>query len=226
MTENASKFVNITLKQEGHVTYGDNNKGKILGKGTIGNENNFLIHDVLYVEGRKHNLLNISQFCDRDYQVTFRTNTCEIGLPNSKEVLLVGKRSNNVYLLDIGCVIRKHEESWLWNRRIAHIHMHNLNKLISNELVIGLPKFRFKKEHVCEACQKGKQIIKSFKLKNFVSSSKPLELLHMDLFGPSRTTSLGENLYAFMVVDYCSRFTWTIFLHSKKEAYPEYKKLA
>jgi len=60
MTGDASKFVSITLKQEGHVTYGDNNKRKILGKGTIGNENNFLIHDVLYVEELKHNLLNIS----------------------------------------------------------------------------------------------------------------------------------------------------------------------
>jgi len=60
MTGDASKFVSIALKQEGHVTYGNNNKGKILGKGTIGNENNFLIHDVLYVEGLKHNLLNIS----------------------------------------------------------------------------------------------------------------------------------------------------------------------
>ena len=122
MTGDASKFVSITLKQEGHVTYGDNNKGKILGKGTIGNENNFLIHDVLYEEGLKHNLLSISQLCGRGYQVTFRKNSCEIRLPNSKEVLLVGKRSNNVYLLDIsnstsiGCLLTKHEESWLWHK--------------------------------------------------------------------------------------------------------------
>ena len=89
MTGDASKFVSITLKQEGHVTYGDNNKGMILGKGTICNENSFLIHDVLYVEGLKHNLLSISHLCDRGYQVTFRTNSCEIRLPNSKEVMLV-----------------------------------------------------------------------------------------------------------------------------------------
>jgi len=105
----------MTLKQEGHGTYGDNNKGKILGKGTIGNENSFLIHDVLYVKGLKHNLLSISQLCERGYQVTFRTNTCEIRLPNPKEVLLVDKRSNNVYLLDIsnsssiGGLLTKHE---------------------------------------------------------------------------------------------------------------------
>jgi len=153
-------------------------------------------------------------------------------LPNSKEVLLVGKRPNHVYLLDIskatsvGYLLTKHEESCLWHRRFAYIHMNHLNKLILNDLVIGLLKLKFEKEHVCEACQKGKQTRKSFKLKNLVSTSKPLELLHMDLFGLSRTMSLGGNLYALVVVDGFSRFTWTIFLHSKKEAYPEFKKLA
>jgi len=234
MTRDVSKFVNIILKQEGHVTYGDNNKGKILEKGTIGNENSFLIHDVFYVEGLKlkPNLLSISQLCDRGYQVTFKTNFCEIRLPNSKEVLLVGKRINNVYLLDIsnstsiGCLLTKYEESWLWHRRIAHIHMHHLDKLISNDLVIGLPKLKFEKNHVCEACQKGKQTKRSFKLKNIVSTSKPLELLHMDLFCPSRTMSLGRNYYAIVVVDDFSKFTWTMFLHSKSEAYSAFKKLA
>jgi len=119
MTEGASKFISISLKQDGHVTYGDNNKGKILGKGTIGNENSLLIHDVLYVESLKHSLLNINQLYDRGYLVTFKMNSCEIRLPNSKDVLLIGKRSSNIYFLDIssstsiGCLLTKHEESWL-----------------------------------------------------------------------------------------------------------------
>jgi len=79
-----SKFVNLILKQKGHVTYGPNNKGKILGRGTIGDKSNFLIHDVLYVEGLKHGLLGISQLCDKGYQVTFKSSTCEIRLPNSQ----------------------------------------------------------------------------------------------------------------------------------------------
>jgi len=98
--------------------------------------------------------------------------------------------------------------------------MNHLNKLVSKELVHGLPKLKFEKEHVCEACQKGKQTRNSFNLKNCISTSKPLELLHMDLFGPSRTMSLGGNLYALVVVDDFSMITWTLFLHSKKEAYP------
>ena len=97
---------------------------------------------------------------------------------------------------------------------------------IPNELVYVFPKLKFDKEHVCEACQRGKQTRKSFPLKKCVSTSKPFELLHMDLFGPSRTMSLGGNLYGLVVVDDHSRYTWTLFLHSKKNAYSEFKKLA
>ena len=93
MNGDKSKFVNINFKQEGHVTYGDNNKGKILRRDTIGNKKNFLVHDVLYVEGLKHSLLSISRLCDK--QVIFKPNSCEICLPNSKEVVLIGKRINN-----------------------------------------------------------------------------------------------------------------------------------
>jgi len=73
--------------------------------------------------------------------------------------------------------------------------------------VIVLPKLKFEKDHICEACQKGKQVKNSFKIKNVVSSLKPIELLHMDLFGPSRTMSFGGNYYALVIVDDFSRFT-------------------
>ena len=104
--------------------------------------------------------------------------------------------------------------------------MNHLNKLISKDLVIGLPKLKFEKDHICEACQKGKQVKSSFKIKNVVSSLKPLELLHMDLFGPSRTMSLGGNYYALVIVDDFSRFTWTLFLESKSDTFSAFKKLA
>jgi len=104
--------------------------------------------------------------------------------------------------------------------------MHHLNKLISKYLVIGLPKLKFEKDHICEAGQKGKKTKHSFKLKNVVSTSKPFELLHMDLFGPSRTMSLGGNYYAFVIVDDFSRFTWTLFLESKSDAFFAFKNLA
>jgi len=115
MTGDKIKFVNQLLKKEGHVTYRDNNKGRILGRGTIRDKNTILINDVLFIEGLEHSLHNISQLCDKGYQITFKSNTCEICLPKSQEVLLIGKRINNVYLLDIshsasaiGCFLTKH----------------------------------------------------------------------------------------------------------------------
>jgi len=48
----------------------------------------------------------------------------------------------------------------------------------------------------------------------------------MDLFGPSRTVSLGGNYYALVIVDDFSRYTWTLFLESKNDAFFAFKKLA
>ena len=83
---------------------------------------------------------------------------------------------------------------------------------MSKDLVLGLPKIKFENDKLCDACQKGKQTRVSFKPKNIVSTSKPLELLHLDLFGPSRTRSLGGNYYGLVIVDDFSKFTYIIFV--------------
>ena len=93
-------------------------------------------------------------------------------------------------------------------------------------MVEGLPKLKFEKDRICEAGQRGKQTKVSFKPKNYISTKRPLELLHMDLFGPSRTMSLGGNYYALVIVDDFSRFTWTWFLAAKNETFYALKKLA
>ena len=109
------------------------------------------------------------------------------------------------------------EDSWLWHRHLTHVNFDLLNKIVTKDLVIGLPKMNFLKDHLSDACQKGKQTRVSFKSKNVVSTSRPLELLHMDLFGPSRTTRIGGNYYGLVIVDDYSRFYWTFFLCSKDE---------
>jgi len=104
--------------------------------------------------------------------------------------------------------------------------MHHLNHLVRKDIVIGLPKLKFEKNKLCEACQREKQVKNSFQSKNVVSTSKPLELLHIDLFNPSRTMSLGVNYYGLAIVDDYSRFTWTLFLKTKNEAFEAFRKLA
>ena len=103
---------------------------------------------------------------------------------------------NDLSKINLQCLValnaKINETSWLWHRRLAHISMHSLSKLIKKELVTGLSKLNFEKDKICDACQLDKQTRVSFKSKNIVSTSRPLKLLHMNLFGPTRTTSLGE----------------------------------
>jgi len=234
MTGDKRKIKNLKIKDQGFVTYGDNNKGKIIGIGDVGGGDTLEIKDVLLVEGLKHNLLSISQLCDKGLKVIFESDYCTIHQKNSKEIALKVMRHNNIYLIDldyasssnITCLVTKEENPWLWHKRAAHIHMKQLNKSISIDLVIGLPKIKFEKDKICAACQKGKQVRSSFHSKNILSTSKPLELLHMDLFGPSRIKSYGGNYYALVIVDDYSRFTWTFFLTLKSEAFKAFKKFA
>ena len=105
------------------------------------------------------------------------------------------------------CFLSKDNDPWPWHKRIAHINMEHLNKLISKDLVVGLPRLKFEKDKLCDACQKGKQTRASFKSKNIVSTTQPLQLLHMGLFGPSRVMSFGGSYYALAIVDDYTRYT-------------------
>ncbi|GJV78409.1 retrovirus-related pol polyprotein from transposon TNT 1-94 [Tanacetum coccineum] len=95
-------------------------------------------------------------------------------------------------------------------------------KLASKELVRNLPKLKFD-QHFCDACKIGKQAHASHKAKNIVSTTRCLELLHMDLFGPSAVWSYGGNRYTLVIVDDYSRYTWTRFLKDKTEAFDQFE---
>ncbi|GJT76378.1 retrovirus-related pol polyprotein from transposon TNT 1-94 [Tanacetum coccineum] len=95
-------------------------------------------------------------------------------------------------------------------------------QLASKELVRKLPKLKFD-QHFCDACKIGKQAHASHKAKNVVSTTKCLELLHMDLFGSSAVWSYGGNLYTLVIVDDYSRYTWTRFLKNKTKAFDQFK---
>ena len=78
ITGDKSKFAKFELKDEGFMTYGDNNKGRILESGVINNGASFNIHNMLLIEGLKHNLISISQLCDKGFKVVFEPNNCLI----------------------------------------------------------------------------------------------------------------------------------------------------
>ncbi|GJS22248.1 retrovirus-related pol polyprotein from transposon TNT 1-94 [Tanacetum coccineum] len=140
-----------------------------------------------------------------------------------------GIRKKGVYVMKLGnkpkdqiCLATINENSTLWHRRLGHANMRHIQSLASKKLVRNLPKFKFD-QHFCDACKIGKQAHASHKAKNIVSTTRCLELLHMDLFGPSAVRSYGGNRYTLVIVDDYSRYTWTRFLKDKTEAFDQFK---
>ncbi|GJS47104.1 putative ribonuclease H-like domain-containing protein [Tanacetum coccineum] len=117
------------------------------------------------------------------------------------------------------CLIAKAiiDESNKWHRRLGHVNFKNLNKLVKGNLVRGLPLKIFQNDHTCVACQKGKQHKASCKAKSVSSISQPLQLLHMDLFGPTSIRSINHKTYCLVITDDFSRFSWVFFLRTKDE---------
>jgi transposase InsO family protein len=60
--------------------------------------------------------------------------------------------------------------------------------------------------------------------KNIVTTTRPLEMLHMDLFGPIAYISIGGNKYGLVIIDDYSRFTWVFVLQDKSETQEVLKK--
>jgi hypothetical protein len=104
--------------------------------------------------------------------------------------------------------------------------MNNLNKLLKGEHIIGLTKVHFEKDRFCSACQAGKQVGAPHPSKNVLTTTRPLELLHMDIFGPVAYFSIGGSKYRFVIVDDYTRYTWVLFLRDKSKVHDVFNKFA
>ncbi|KAJ9565897.1 hypothetical protein OSB04_001863 [Centaurea solstitialis] len=201
MTGIMSFLEDLKRFEGGHVAFGDNPKGgKISGKGKV-SKGLMTFNDVYSVEQLKHNLLSVSQVCDKKHNIFFNDEECLILSPEFKIVdenmiLLRAPRKDNVYYLELEDVTSESSlnyllskaslsESSLWHRRMCHMKFKNMNRLV-----------------------KGKQHKSTHKSKEVNKISAPLQLLHMDLFGPTNAMSIGKKSYCLVIVDDYSRFTW------------------
>ncbi|KAJ9557399.1 hypothetical protein OSB04_012013 [Centaurea solstitialis] len=224
MTGSKSVLSNYREERGPAVTFGGNGKGQTRGYGTLTNGVT-TFKRVAYVEGLMHNLLSISQLCDKNHKVSFSKKKCKVK-NRRKEVILTGVRHADIYIINMNtstdnfCFVSRasSDTNWLWHKRLSHLNFKTLNQLCINNLVIGLPDFRYTKVSLCSACEKGKQPRASFKSKQISSISSPLQLLHMDLFGPVNVQSIAGKKYTLVIVDEYSRYTWVFFLRSKSDA--------
>ncbi|GJR87129.1 putative ribonuclease H-like domain-containing protein [Tanacetum coccineum] len=211
MTGNMSYLTDFKEFDGGYVTFrGGAKGGKITGKGTL--------------KTGKLEFKDVVLFNDTGCFVL----SPDFKLTDESQVLLKVPKKNNMYNIDMKNIVPKEsltclvakatlDESMLWHRRLGHINFKNINKLVKENLVRGLPSKRFENDQTCVACLKGKQHRASYKSKvqNFIT--KPLFMLHIDLFGPTFVSSLMNKKYCLVVTDDYSRFTWVFFLATKDE---------
>nr|GEU68712.1 retrovirus-related Pol polyprotein from transposon TNT 1-94 [Tanacetum cinerariifolium] len=147
--------------------------------------------------------------------------------------LLIGNRGSDLYTISLQeltsltplCLMAKASptQAWLWHRRLSHFKFDYINLLSKKDVVIGLPKLKYVKDQLCSSCEVSKAKRSSFKSKAIPSSKGRLNFLHIDLCGPMRVASINGKKYILVIADDYSRYTWTLFLHSKDET-PELLK--
>jgi hypothetical protein len=130
-----------------------------------------------------------------------------------------GILKGKLYLMDFNpeeleldkCLIVKTNMGWLWHRRLAYIGMRNLHKLQKEGHILRLMNIAFEKGRPCGACQASKQVGAPHHEKNIMTTTRPLEMLHMNLFGPITYISIDGNKYGSVIVDDYSHLTWVFF---------------
>nr|GEU95987.1 hypothetical protein [Tanacetum cinerariifolium] len=196
MTGNMSNLSDFKEFDAGYVTFGGGSKGgKISGKGTL-KTGKLDFEDVYFFKELQFNLFTVSHMCDKKNSVLFTDTGCFVLSPNFKlanksQVLIKVPRKNNMYSVDMKNIVSKEsltylvanatlDESMLWHRRLGHINFKNINKLVKENLVRGLPTKSFENDQTYVACLKGKQHKASSKdetsgiLKSFITEIENL----------------------------------------------------
>nr|GEV25870.1 integrase, catalytic region, zinc finger, CCHC-type, peptidase aspartic, catalytic [Tanacetum cinerariifolium] len=188
MTGNLKLLINFVWKFTGTIRFGNDHVAAILGFGDLQWEKK-LITRVYFVKGLGQNLFSVGQFCDSDLEVVFRRDVCFVRNLEGVD-LLKGDRSTNLYTINLHemtsaspiCLMARASsaKSWLWHQRLSHLNFDTINDLARNDLVTGLPKFKYHKEHLCPSCEQGKSKRASHPPKPVPNSRKPdISFLHV-----------------------------------------------
>ncbi|GJT13589.1 retrovirus-related pol polyprotein from transposon TNT 1-94 [Tanacetum coccineum] len=226
MTGNLKQLRNYVEKFMGKVCLDNDHFAAITGYGDYV-QGNLMICHVYYVESLEHNIFSVGQFCDGDLEVAFRSNTCYVQNLEGED-LLTGSRDSNLYTISISemvasflvCLMSKATptKSCLWHQRLSHLNFGTINHLTKHDLVYGLQKFKYDKDHLCSTCEQGKSKKAILNHKLVPSTHFKLELIHMDLCGPMRVESINGKRYILVIVDDYSHYTWVYFLRKKDKA--------
>ena len=229
MTGDKSQFKSLKEKEDGYVTFRDCSHSQVLGKGMVEILRLPLLTDVLYIKGLKANLLSITQIYNEDFLVQFSKKGCVILNQDGGQVFKGLRTTDNCYGVvpkpNVSCRSVRVNLLELWHQHFCHAIYKQVAKVSKLEAVVGLQKFGKVEKTVCRPCQMRKQTKSSHPKVNIIVTSRPLELLHVDLMSPTRTKSLGGKRYIMVVVDDFSKYTWVEFLRENSKACEKMEKL-
>jgi hypothetical protein len=200
------------------IVYGGDTKGEVIGVRDIPISQKYSITNVLHVDLLGYNLLSVSQLSEIGFDCLFSDKGVSIIRREHSSIVLTGRLRGRLYLVDLNkskvfpktYLVAKSSMGWLWHRRLAHVGMRNLAKHLKDERILGLTNVHFEKDRICKACQAEKQVGAPHPPNSILTTSSPLELIHMDLFGSVAYISIGGNKYGLVIVDDYSRFTWVL----------------
>ena len=101
MIGDKDQFVTLETKEGGVVTFRDNGKGHIVGIGKIQITPLTFLKNILYVRGLKHNLISISQLCDKGFKVSFEASLCIVTNPFDDSTVFIGYGQGNIYMINL-----------------------------------------------------------------------------------------------------------------------------
>jgi hypothetical protein len=136
----------------------------VLGTGNIDLNSKFSLARVLLVELFGYNLLSISQLCASGFNCLFTNEDVTVIRRSDGSIAFKSVLKRKLYLVDFSlekaqldtCLVAKSSLGWLWHRRLTHVGMRNLNKLLKEGHILGLTNVTFEKDRICSACQVGK----------------------------------------------------------------------
>ena len=110
------------------------------------------------------NVYHVSGLKYKGNEVKFTSEECTVVNITTKKVILTAQRCKNMYVEnletsrgdDLTCLSSQNENIDVWHQRLGHVSSSLLNKLISKDLILGLPKLKFCESKICEACVEGK----------------------------------------------------------------------
>uniref|UniRef100_T1IJB0 Integrase catalytic domain-containing protein n=1 Tax=Strigamia maritima TaxID=126957 RepID=T1IJB0_STRMM len=210
--------------------------------------------NVYYVKNFKHNLISLGKIDSAKYHIAIYNHSMKVFKCDSRVCSLYGVLEDGLYRIQGPVKYRQSNVTSLskssltksgncvtepssankpenyvvsvnmWHQRFGHMYTKGLNHLVNNTNVKGIDLKSKVSKSICDNCELSKSTRAGFKSESLLVASEPLELLHMDFWGPCPIPSLGEARYLFCIVDDATRYTWIHPLRSKDQVFETYKR--